>query len=139
LIDFRCGDNRLASLDVSNNTVLEELECNKNQLTSFDVSNNTALVIFDCSKNQLTDLNVTNLLDLHILDCRNNQLTSLDVSNNSRIGPIENLLYPSCELDIRNMPTLEEVCVWTMPFPPEGFKLCMDGSPNVYFTTDCNN
>jgi len=36
------------------------------------------------------------------------------------------------------MPTLEEVCVWTMPFPPEGFKLCADGSPNTYFTTDCS-
>jgi hypothetical protein len=36
------------------------------------------------------------------------------------------------------MPTLEEVCVWTMPSPPEGFLLCADGSPNVYFTMDCS-
>jgi len=33
---------------------------------------------------------------------------------------------------------LEKVCVWTMPFPPEEIKVCTDGSPNVYFTTDCS-
>jgi len=36
------------------------------------------------------------------------------------------------------MPSLTEVCVWEMPFPPEDFLLYADGSPNVYFTTDCN-
>jgi len=92
----------------------------------------------ECAENLLTNLDLTNLLDLHILDCRDNQLTSLDLSNNSRMGPVEHLYYPACELDIRNLPSLEEVCVWTMPFPPEGFKLCMDGSPNVYFTTECS-
>jgi hypothetical protein len=25
-----------------------------------------------------------------------------------------------------------------MPFPPEGFNLCTEGSPNVYFTMDCS-
>jgi len=35
--------------------------------------------------------------------------------------------------------TLTKVCVYEMPFPPfEGFILNTDGSPNVYFTTDCN-
>jgi len=38
------------------------------------------------------------------------------------------------------MPTLYEVCVWTMPFPPSGVYLGVDvtGSPNVCFETDCN-
>ena len=31
-----------------------------------------------------------------------------------------------------------EVCVWEMPFPPEGFELDSTGSPNVYFTTECS-
>jgi hypothetical protein len=37
------------------------------------------------------------------------------------------------------MPSLHEVCVWEMPFPPlEGLKLEKTGSPNVYFTTECS-
>ena len=37
------------------------------------------------------------------------------------------------------MPTLYEVCVWEMPFPPADKVELVDttGSPNVYFTTDC--
>jgi len=41
-------------------------------------------------------------------------------------------------LDISEMPSLYEVCVWTLPFPPEGFLVFTSGSPNVYFTTECS-
>ncbi len=34
------------------------------------------------------------------------------------------------------MPTLYQVCVWELPFPPEGVDVDMTDSPNVYFTTD---
>jgi hypothetical protein len=37
-----------------------------------------------------------------------------------------------------NMPTLLEVCVWEMPFPPEGVEIDTTGSPNIYFTTECS-
>jgi hypothetical protein len=37
------------------------------------------------------------------------------------------------------MLSLNEVCVWTMPFPPERVYVTTYGSPNVYFTTDCSN
>jgi hypothetical protein len=36
------------------------------------------------------------------------------------------------------MLTIQKVCVWTLPFPPDGLYISSDGSPNVYFTTDCN-
>ena len=35
------------------------------------------------------------------------------------------------------MPTLYEVCVWTIPFPPERVYVDTSGSPNVEFK-DCN-
>ncbi len=37
------------------------------------------------------------------------------------------------------MPTLYEVCIWEIPFPPEDIVVQVDttGSPNVCFTTDC--
>ena len=35
------------------------------------------------------------------------------------------------------MPTLYMVCVWEMPFPPVSVDVNANGSPNVYFTTEC--
>lgn len=42
------------------------------------------------------------------------------------------------ETGFSNMPTLNEICVWELPFPPDDLELETTGSPNVYFTTDCN-
>ncbi len=36
------------------------------------------------------------------------------------------------------MPMLFEVCVWELPFPPEGVEIDTTDSPNVCFETDCN-
>jgi len=38
------------------------------------------------------------------------------------------------------MPTLYEMCVWTLPFPPaEIYMFNTEGSPNVFFTTECSD
>ncbi len=123
-----CSENLLTSLDVTKNTALWELHCNNNQLTSLDVTNNTALTILWCNGNQLTSLDVSACDSLGWLECNNNQLTILDVSSNPKIYTI----------GIREMTTLTQICVWEMPFPPEGVWVEMDGSPNVYFTTECS-
>jgi hypothetical protein len=36
------------------------------------------------------------------------------------------------------MPALQQVCVWTMPFPPEGIEIDTTGSTNIYFSTECD-
>jgi hypothetical protein len=41
-------------------------------------------------------------------------------------------------LTLASMPSLYKVCVWTMPFPPTGVAVDTTGSPNVYFTMNCN-
>ena len=123
-----CGVNQLTSLDISNNAALTILRCGRNQLTSLSVSNNAALTTLRCGRNQLASLDVSNGTALTILRCGGNQLTNLDVSNNTALE----------ELHISDMPTLFEVCVWMMPFPPEGVDLRKEGSPNVTFTTECN-
>ncbi len=108
---------------------LENLNCGNNQLTSLDISKNTALTGLDCSSNQLTNLDISNNTALRIeLSCGSNQLTSLDVSNNTALGFI----------GIQDMPSINEVCVWEMPFPPDGVRVFTTDSPNVYFTTDCS-
>jgi len=65
------------------------------------------------------------------------KLTSLDLSKNTSLGMALGNMYLYCYLEIGDMPGLEEVCVWRLPFPPAGFLLCADGSPNVTFTIDC--
>ena len=80
-----------------------------------------------CSGNKLTSLDVSNNSALEKLRCSHNQLTSLDVSNNAAL----------VTLGLSSMPTLYEVCVWEMPFPPILVAVFTDGSPNVYYTTEC--
>jgi hypothetical protein len=106
-----------------------------NQLTSLRVSNNGVLVNLMCNNNQLTSLDVTSCTSLEILWCGLNQLGSLDLSMNSAIGSGDFVLH---ELDLSYMPTLYKVCVWSMPFPPEGVTISTSGSPNLSFTEDCS-
>ena len=66
--------------------------------------------------------------ELRSLSLDSNQLAGLDISNNIELN----------RLNLKNMPTLNEVCVWVMPFPPEGlYDIKTSGSPNIYFTTEC--
>jgi Leucine-rich repeat (LRR) protein len=107
---------------------LERLNCWKNQLTALDISQNTALTDLYCALNQLTSLDVSKNSALRVLHCFSNQLTSLDISHNTSLKNIQ----------LRDNPSLSEVCVWVVPFPPEGVELDIAGSPTVNFTTDCS-
>lgn len=102
-------DNRLTSLDISNNTVLEEFSCANNRLTSLDVSNNPALTVLHCFSNQLASLDVSSNQALTVLDCHNNRLTSFDVSNNPdliKLGCFNNQLT---SLDVSSSPDLNQL------------------------------
>ncbi len=132
-----CDDNQLTSLDISDCSLLIDILCNNNQLTSLDISNNPMLWILNCANNRLTSLDVSSNVGLADLDCSGNLLTKLDISNNRRLMTWLYGDYQGC-ISIQNMPSLEKVCVWTMPFPPNG-QACVStsGSPNVFFTTGC--
>jgi Leucine-rich repeat (LRR) protein len=103
------------------------LECEKNQLVSLNVSNNSSLAKLNCGWNKLTTLDVSNCPALVEFYCSFNLLSSLDVTNNT------NLKY----FGIMGMSTLYKICVWQMPFPPNGVDVFNTDSPNVYFSTDC--
>lgn len=55
-----CYNNRLKTLDLSNNKALKLVDCSRNQLTKLDFSPNIALEELTCSDNQLTELNIAN-------------------------------------------------------------------------------
>ena len=82
---LNCSKNKLASLDVSKNTLLNELHCDSSTLISLDVSGCTALETLRCGNNQLTGLDVSSCTALISLECSNNQLTVLDVSSNTAL------------------------------------------------------
>jgi len=81
-----------------------------------------------CHSNQLSALEISNNTALEWLRCNDNYLTSLDISNNIALQGIT----------LSNTPSLYQVCVWEMPFPPSGVSVDTTDSPNVYFTTDCS-
>ena len=97
---LNCGHNRLTSLDVSKNTVLQELVCWENQLTSLDVSQNTALQELACFENKLTSLDVSQNPALQKLSCWDNRLTSLDVSKNTELTYLKCSYNRLTELDV---------------------------------------
>ena len=126
LIYLRLGPNELSTLDVSNNTSLYWLTGFYNKLTSLDISNNPALVGLYLSNNLLDSLNVSSNTALQYLKIGRNLLTKLDVTNNTSLK----------SLSIDEMPTLECVLVWELPFPPEGLEVDTTSSPNVVFAKD---
>lgn len=146
---LHCAGNDLTSLDLSKNTLLKRLDVNRNELTALDVSSNPALTELLCADNSIFSLDVSNNGHLLYLDVGQNQLTSLDFSSNmllEKLWVYNNQLTGLnvsnntnlVELDIRSMPTLGQVCVWTMPFPPEGVSVYTTDSPNVVFSTECS-
>jgi Leucine-rich repeat (LRR) protein len=140
-----CYNNFLSDLDVSKNVALETIDCSENELEQLDFSNNPDLSFIDCTRNRLTSLNVSKNTHLGFLWCGVNPLTSLDISNNTALGSewdfTANEGQCSDEIDLSYMPSLQEVCVWTLPFPPTDREICVNtlGSPNIFFTTDCSN
>lgn len=134
LWELNCSNNQLSGLNVSHNPVLGSLDCRDNQLTNLDVSGAVELRLLDCENNQLTELHLSGDTSLHHLNCSGNQLTTLDLSN---IVIRYQYLEPGF-VAIKNMPTLHDVCVWTMPFPPDGVYdgvyVDTTGSPNVTFS-----
>ena len=87
-----------------------------------------AKVYLNIFENSITDLTgIEAFINVDTMEIYNTQATSLDVSNNVALK----------WLWLSHMPTLYEVCVWEIPFPPAGVDVDTTSSPNVYFTTDC--
>jgi len=135
-----CGDNHFASLDVSTISTLKYLDCSGYLYTSvtplqrLNLSGCTGLTYLNCSSSKLTSLDLSANTRLEYLNCAANQLICLDLRNNTLIGSGNE---DNTKLDLGYMPSLTEVCVWATPFPPSGMEINISGSPNLYFTENC--
>lgn len=80
-VDFHIG--KLTSLDTSNNLLLESLSLGYNQITHLNLTNNEKLRRLYARFNQLAEIDVSQNPMLELLWINGNQISNLDVSNNS--------------------------------------------------------
>jgi hypothetical protein len=149
LDSFSITLNPLSGIDLTASTALRYLEATSCELSSLDVSHNLLLETLICGRNNLSELDVSHNQSLLTLVANNNLFTSLDLSANTRLRTMISCGNQLSSLDISrlsgltsigvdNMPMLTEVCVWTLPFPPEGIVVLQGFSPNIIFTTTCS-
>lgn len=81
--------NRLTSIDLSGNKLLDTLCCSMNELTELDLSANTNLIYLFCWGNKLTELNLGNNKVLTDVYCYQNELSALDVSQNGSLKSLD--------------------------------------------------
>lgn len=119
--------NPLSFLNVSDNYQLSYLDASFTSLEDLFLSNNTKLECINFSFTNITSINTSNITDLQEFYCSSSELRTLNIFQNTKLTI----------LDISEIPSLSKVCVWIMPFPPQGVQLDFTGSPSVYFTTEC--
>jgi hypothetical protein len=127
LITLKCDRNPLMFLSVYQNSGLVNLSCEGIKLDHLYLDKNIQLKFLQCDGCELHELWVSTNIKLEKLSCSNNKLTFLDFSNNKKLEYVA----------LKDMPSLSKVCVWELPFPPEGIDIDTTHSPNIYFTTSC--
>lgn len=82
LKEFFCSYGRMTeSLDLSNLTLLENVQCQGSQIVTLNVSNCRNLKNLRCSNSSLTKLNLSGCTSLETLYCENNQLVTLKLDD----------------------------------------------------------
>ena len=81
LINLDLAGNLLSSLDLSFCPNLERISISNNLLSTLNITNVAYVKNFFCEDNLLTDLNVDAMFNLKNFICKNNQLTSLSTKN----------------------------------------------------------
>ena len=104
---FRCPNNGITSIDLSNNSYLTALNCSYNQLTSLDLSNNSQLTTLYCESNKLTTLDLSKNSKIRAIYCSDNQLTSLVLPQNSPMTSLNCEWNKLTELDLSTQTKLE--------------------------------
>ena len=107
LVRVECQNNKLTSLILGENQMLEKLNCANNQLPQLNLNNMSALKELNCANNQLTQLNLNNMISLKELRCQNNQLTALDVSSSPNLTTLVLKNNHLTSLNLDSNPNLE--------------------------------
>ena len=109
LVELNCTENRIVSMDLSQNTKLEQLYCQFCGLASLDISKLSKLTSLDCSGNSLTALNLSGNPNLLEIWCTDNRLTALDVSNQPELWQLYCENNQLTALNLSNNKDLDEL------------------------------
>lgn len=102
------SENRVSSVDLTNNVNLTYLEFYSNQITTIDLSKNTKLEDLECYGNPLISLDLSKNIELKYLGCFATPLSHIDVSANSKLTGI-NCSYNKnlTSINLRNGNTMQ--------------------------------
>lgn len=131
LVELDCAYNRLTTLYVAKNTRLESLDCSYNELPALDVSKNTALKYLSCYWNQLTALNLTQNTGLTHLACFKNKLTALDLTKNTALEQFLCVLNQITTLDLSQNKALKVVDITRNSFNSANMKHFLNTLPTL--------
>lgn len=85
LTTLNATNNTIASLDVSQNLLLETLFISQNQLTAIDLSKNENLKNLNLANNLFTTLSLSANINLESLNFASNTIASIDFSSNTKL------------------------------------------------------
>lgn len=85
LNNVNCSNNKLTSLDLSKNPLLMTLRCSVNLLQSINLSNSTELTHLWCSDNLLETIDLSSATKLFLFISSGNRFTTIDLSNNLQL------------------------------------------------------
>ena len=155
LIRVECQNNKLTSLILGENQMLEKLNCANNQLPQLNLNNMSALKELNCANNQLTVLDVSSSPDLTKLWLKNNHLTSLNLDNNLNLNftytdicnsDFNNVytvtLNPDRTFDLRNLPgnfDVNRVTGWEYGKANGNILTVDEGTNVVYYAYKCRS
>lgn len=110
LQSLTCNNNKLTSLDLSNNTKLTTLDCDYNNLTSLILGHNEVLTSIRCGFNQLSSLDISNCPNLESLMCHYNyQISQLILGNHPFLTVLQCHSNQITSLNVDNCPKLEHL------------------------------
>ena len=116
LTNLEAGWNLMTTIDLSNNSLLEEVRFNNCNLITINVSGLTSLTRLQLNENQLIGIDISTNTNLEYITVRDNVMTSFDVSNNTKLTEIncgENADLGN--VDFSNNIALEELEFATAP------------------------
>lgn len=86
LIALNCSSNELEDINVGDCMGLTGLDCSRNyDLQGLNLSSNTVIQELNCRWTKISSLNTAGLPNLVSLDCSSTSLTSLDLANNASL------------------------------------------------------
>ncbi|KAB8288625.1 Por secretion system C-terminal sorting domain-containing protein [Bifidobacterium ramosum] len=106
LKELNLDGGKLTSVDVSHNPELTKLSVYSNPLSSLDVSHNPKLTELNVQESALASVDVSKNPLLEILHLRDNKLTSLDVTHNPKLIELFASNNALSSLDVSKNPAL---------------------------------